>query len=124
MGIALRGDKWSARHISRLKSYAESVERPNVSGLAKALGVSRQCIYDWALSHQNFRMALNDMRHGAINRIHVSAEDFMDDIDIMEMERKATPPKPKKKPKEVKVVEEVIEYKDELGNDEDWVIDD
>ena len=98
----MRGDKWDSSVLRKVKKYTADAKNPSVSGLSEHLGVSRQCIYDWANSHKSFHMALNLMKHRAISDDYVPVK-----------------PKPRGKPKPPP--EPVFE--DELGSDEEWEID-
>jgi len=102
----MRGNKWTKSVLKATKEYAESADRPNISGLSKALGVSRQCIYDW-MCHEEFRLVLNEMRHCAIDGSY-----------------KAPIPQTKDRERTTKleVLKEV--FVDELGDDEEWEFDD
>jgi hypothetical protein len=91
--------KYSTGVIKEVRAYIKDAKRPNISGLASHLGVSRQCIYDWK-NHKEFLLVLNNMLHGVIDGGWVP--------------RKALP-KVKKN-----MVPEVIlepEFKDELDDD-------
>lgn len=125
------------------EDYAKSVDKPNVSGLSKLLGVSRQCIYDWSLSHPDFRVVLNNMRHGAIHKIHLSEGKFSEKKILAKKKRKnkskdqekhslqtdyATMKLPVSGLESFDIKEDNLpdppKHRDELGSDEDWVFDD
>jgi hypothetical protein len=120
-----------------------STSRPNVSGLSGVLGVSRQCIYDWSIVHKEFRMVLNEMRHGAIDRIHVPEDELVDPLDEVEriekVIRKKVNDRVSKKARDAKREEQLEDklreeitstadmlenFEDELGDDDEWEIDD
>lgn len=108
----MRGNKWTKSVLKATKEYAESADRPNISGLSKALGVSRQCIYDW-MCHEEFRLVLNEMRHCAIDGSYKAP-----------IPQKATD-RDRKRTTKLEVLKEKEEvFVDELGDDEEWEFDD
>jgi chemotaxis response regulator CheB len=139
----VRGNKWTPKVITLTREYAISTSRPNVSGLSGVLGVSRRCIYDWSIVHKEFRMVLNEMRHGAIDRIHVPEDELVDPLDEVEriekVIRKKVNDRVSQKVRDAKRKAEIDppaeinpnstadmleNFEDELGDDDEWEIDD
>lgn len=114
----MRGNKWSTQVLVDTKDYTSESLRPSVYGLSKHLGVSRQCMYNWAETHDEFRKAINEMRVVGIGKIH---NGLVDVVDVPMGETNVPEPsKPKLEPEPSKP--EV--FVDELGDDEDWEFDD
>ena len=114
----MRGNKWSAQILELTKAYSLEATKPNVSGLSVFLQVSRQCIYDWSVTHDDFRVVLNNMKHGAI-------DDAYEEIPLPRPSRSTK----KKNPLVKKVASlppeaEAPVFVDELGDDEEWEFDD
>jgi hypothetical protein len=112
-GGNLRGNKWSTQILDLTVAYSQESDRPNISGLSSFLQVSRQCIYDWAELHDDFRIALNNMKHGAIDASYKVAEIPKSTPKDKQPMVQKEPPKPSPPV-----------FIDELGDDEEWEFDD
>ena len=58
--------KWHPSVLADVEHYINSNTEPTLKGLAKYLGVSRQCIYNWTFRHETFKLLIMDLKCKAI----------------------------------------------------------
>lgn len=58
--------KWHPSILADVEYFIENSKVLSIKELAKYLGISRQCIYDWCAQYPQFRMLVHDLKHQQI----------------------------------------------------------